>query len=426
MTVCDVLSTKVSARSRFGVVVLSGNFFAKQWPQRELDGLVAIETTLGRKVILPIWHNLSKQEICEYSPTLADLVAVSSSGGMDNVVKRILGVVRPQGSPLIVARDRLIELGAAAPVVTDEWWLDVVEASNRPSPWGLLIDTPAWNRWAFPLPERGTTPHERGERLAWTAAQLAWTSAAEERRITQVSKPDDVLSFIDEFPGLQETCVCFPKFLASYAPQLTIRGFGGPFEDLFSTHLAESERRHTGYTAGSGLTTTGRPPTCDVHIALRHPTFGDYEPASIACQFVQGDIGDPPVLFYPRFEYLAWLLSDASSWLPKQIHDCLLEGMKQWNQWLWMRSPFGDEDRFIPQPYDEMGSLAEALLEVDDVSALSLSDRAKADLSKRLEHSISVLRLPDTARELTERFYGSDMVTAFLEERREFRRGTRS
>lgn len=39
------------ARSRFAVVVLSPAFFRKNWPQRELDGLVAREMDNGESVI---------------------------------------------------------------------------------------------------------------------------------------------------------------------------------------------------------------------------------------------------------------------------------------------------------------------------------------------------------------------------------------
>jgi hypothetical protein len=63
------------ANSRFGIVILSPYFFAKNWPQYELDGLVAKEMN-GGKVILPIWHKVSKDEVMGYSPTLADRVAL--------------------------------------------------------------------------------------------------------------------------------------------------------------------------------------------------------------------------------------------------------------------------------------------------------------------------------------------------------------
>jgi hypothetical protein len=66
------------ATSRFGVVVLSENFFRKEWPNKELDGLVAREVE-GRARILPIWHKVSKDEVAQYSPTLADKVALNTS-----------------------------------------------------------------------------------------------------------------------------------------------------------------------------------------------------------------------------------------------------------------------------------------------------------------------------------------------------------
>jgi len=75
--------------SKFGIVVLSHAFFSKPWPQRELDGLTARETS-DKKVILPIWHNLTREEVSNYSPTLAGKLAVSSSKGIDTVVQEIL------------------------------------------------------------------------------------------------------------------------------------------------------------------------------------------------------------------------------------------------------------------------------------------------------------------------------------------------
>jgi hypothetical protein len=66
------------ARSRFGVVVLSKNFFAKEWPQRELDGLVQLEMQ-GHSRILPIWHEISKDEVTRFSPMLADKLALNTA-----------------------------------------------------------------------------------------------------------------------------------------------------------------------------------------------------------------------------------------------------------------------------------------------------------------------------------------------------------
>jgi hypothetical protein len=78
--------------SRFGVVVLSPSFFAKDWPQIELDTLTALEVGRGKR-ILPIWHQMSRSDILARSPRLADLFAVDSSRGLDEVVRQILRAV---------------------------------------------------------------------------------------------------------------------------------------------------------------------------------------------------------------------------------------------------------------------------------------------------------------------------------------------
>lgn len=92
----DSLRRKIDygiSHSRYGIVVLSENFFRKDWPQKELDGLVAKEHDFD-KVILPIWHGVTREQVASFSPILADRVAVSSDKGMDNVVKEILKAVR--------------------------------------------------------------------------------------------------------------------------------------------------------------------------------------------------------------------------------------------------------------------------------------------------------------------------------------------
>lgn len=80
------------AQSRFGVVILSPAFFRKEWPQRELDALVTRELRTG-KVVLPIWHNVTHDEILEYSPILADRLGVSTNRGLEYVAQQIFQVI---------------------------------------------------------------------------------------------------------------------------------------------------------------------------------------------------------------------------------------------------------------------------------------------------------------------------------------------
>ncbi len=76
------------ANSRYGVVVLSNHFFAKNWPQHELDGLMSKEIA-GTKVILPVWHKISMEEVRGKSPMLAGLVATKSDEGLEVVVRKL-------------------------------------------------------------------------------------------------------------------------------------------------------------------------------------------------------------------------------------------------------------------------------------------------------------------------------------------------
>lgn len=81
------------AKSRYGVVILSKAFFEKHWPAKELNGLATREVD-GKKIILPVWHGVRFEEVREYSPMLADRVAVSTGLGLDKVVGEIVKVLR--------------------------------------------------------------------------------------------------------------------------------------------------------------------------------------------------------------------------------------------------------------------------------------------------------------------------------------------
>lgn len=91
----DSLREKIDqglANSRYGVVVLSKAFFAKEWPKSELDALVTRQNNEGKKVILPIWHDVTAEEVKKFSPILASKMAARSSDGIEAVVAQIIDV----------------------------------------------------------------------------------------------------------------------------------------------------------------------------------------------------------------------------------------------------------------------------------------------------------------------------------------------
>jgi len=76
----------------YGVVIFSPNFFAKKWTVAELNGLFALEDTT-KKIILPVWLNVGKDEVRHFSPMLADRRASLASHGVDWVVGEIKSAV---------------------------------------------------------------------------------------------------------------------------------------------------------------------------------------------------------------------------------------------------------------------------------------------------------------------------------------------
>lgn len=67
-------------KSRFGIAVLSPNYIAdgKYWTKEELDGIFQMESING-KTLLPIWHKLTKKQVIDFSPIVANRKAMSTA-----------------------------------------------------------------------------------------------------------------------------------------------------------------------------------------------------------------------------------------------------------------------------------------------------------------------------------------------------------
>lgn len=77
----DSLRAKIDSglkHSHFGIVVISRSFIKKGWTNHELDGLFNLEMTQG-KTILPIWHDITKTEVQNFSPSLSGKMAISTA-----------------------------------------------------------------------------------------------------------------------------------------------------------------------------------------------------------------------------------------------------------------------------------------------------------------------------------------------------------
>lgn len=81
----DSIPTKIDKgilNSKICLLVISPNFIKKKWTQREKDAFMMLDD----KKILPIWHKVSKDEVQNFSPTLAALNAINTA---DNTLEEI-------------------------------------------------------------------------------------------------------------------------------------------------------------------------------------------------------------------------------------------------------------------------------------------------------------------------------------------------
>jgi hypothetical protein len=91
LTVGDSLRRAIEnalSKASFGVVIVSPAYMRKMWTNRELDGLFSLET-VDRKLILPVLHNIRRDELTRKWPTFGDRVSCSTDRGLDIVADQI-------------------------------------------------------------------------------------------------------------------------------------------------------------------------------------------------------------------------------------------------------------------------------------------------------------------------------------------------
>ena len=67
------------ASSEFAIIVISENFFGREWTEKELDELLNRENDSGQKIILPLLHKITVKQLEDKYPDVADIQAISSS-----------------------------------------------------------------------------------------------------------------------------------------------------------------------------------------------------------------------------------------------------------------------------------------------------------------------------------------------------------
>lgn len=407
LSIGDSLTQKIDeglSRSRYGIVVLSQNFFRKPWAKRELNGLTSREMIEGKDLILPIWHRVDAQDVMQYSPPLADKKAGSSGDGINSLIRELIKKIKPDESPLIVARDYLTKLNVDTPPISHEWWLDLVEYKE----FLKYPDINAGKRWIFPLPfPNDDYGLKKGRNIASTALQMDWSFEGEELNISPITHPDIVHEFIHRWPGLYECARENPGVLAMYVPQLTIPGFDSGFEDVFDNLLEPGNKDADRiFSYGRHATVDNKEPLCGDVIALRHKTFGNYSPRELGYWYFDAHDANYFRSHWSAFEGLIWLVSSNSDWLPDIYRKTLIQGICGRSIWLSSAADYFKYDNLF----------VESLMSKDR-KQFKLTKRVLNGLKELVVEAIGKLELAQGSGAITQALIDSGLITGYYDDR---------
>ena len=72
------------------ILILTPSYLSNEgWGKKEFDSVFTRELIEKQNVVLPVWHNVTPKEIYEYSPSLADRVALNWSEGVEEVARKL-------------------------------------------------------------------------------------------------------------------------------------------------------------------------------------------------------------------------------------------------------------------------------------------------------------------------------------------------
>ncbi|MBT1688268.1 toll/interleukin-1 receptor domain-containing protein [Dawidia soli] len=87
-------------QSRFGVVIVSPTYLRKAWALGEFFRL----TQRQGKAVLPVFYDITPEELAARYPPMANLVGVPMSAGIDVVVKKLCKVIQDDAKPSKLGR----------------------------------------------------------------------------------------------------------------------------------------------------------------------------------------------------------------------------------------------------------------------------------------------------------------------------------
>ncbi len=77
------------------IVILSPNFLSNEgWGKAEFDSVYTREILEKTNVMLPVWHNVTVEQVYEYSPRLADKVGLNTQIGIKELSRKLTNEIK--------------------------------------------------------------------------------------------------------------------------------------------------------------------------------------------------------------------------------------------------------------------------------------------------------------------------------------------
>lgn len=304
-----------------GLIVLSPAYIKKQWTTLELNAIFS-KITMGYGKLIPIWLNITKKELFDYSPLLTDFLAIDGSKPLLNVVMELKRIIYPEKTTLEKTRILIENVGLETPDFNDDWWLNVIRFS------GQDVFSVSWS-----LPINPKKELDLFEEISWSALRYNWVTKYS-NLWNQFTSPDVIEHSILNTPGMQEIIEINIDFVLTYAPQLL-------FSNNCLSKLIQNRRlllnsmiknpQSSRYKCS--LTNDSLVPTCNRIFALCENNFGKYKSSYILQHFVEGESlgARPSNLGY--WEVLILLNSKYAKIYPKPVQVKLLNGYRNFNSY---------------------------------------------------------------------------------------------
>lgn len=79
-----------TAQSEFAIIVISNNFFGREWTEKELSEFLKRQNESGQKTILPLLHGITIEDLKAHYPELGDIQAIGSENKTPEMVTILL------------------------------------------------------------------------------------------------------------------------------------------------------------------------------------------------------------------------------------------------------------------------------------------------------------------------------------------------